>query len=290
MIWGSRFSLGDSDLLFHCRFDAEAVEKAVQPETARGDNRVISFSNCAVAEGKEGYGIRIGSENQPGFIRYPAVRNLDPQRGTIEFWVRLNWDCTEATSRLKRVFFDTGTSSSRNRIFIHFFDYTFRFGIFDSAGGFHFVDSSSFPDWKAGQWHHVACGWDLAKKQMLIRVDDQIESARPSNPDAGDWKLNLNRDSVNVIFEGISENILLEFNGLGDTAINLNSLDNAVVHFRNVNFSVQAHSRFLYAVNSFLSKVIFENCSCSDLKQACFDINALGELVFKNCRFVSQKK
>ena len=175
---------------------------------------MISFSNCAVAEGKEGYGIRIGSENQPGFIRYPAVRNLDPQRGTIEFWVRLNWDCTEATSRLKRVFFDTGTSSSRNRIFIHSFDYTFLFGIFDSAGGFHFVDSSSFPDWKAGQWHHVACGWDLANKQMLIRVDDQIESSRPSNPDAGDWKLDAKEFQVMRV--GSYGNIATPLNALVD--------------------------------------------------------------------------
>lgn len=186
----------DTDALLLCRFDGGTGHGGMDADFARGGAKASSVSGCALVSGKQGQAVRIGAGGEVGRLYYPAEGNIDVRRGTIEFWIKLNWDSTQNTSRLKRVWFDVGGSKSRDRIYVHSRDYKLTFAVCDSAGVTHSVYSTSFPNWTAGDWHHVACTWGLAKKAMTIRVDGRIELDRPSDPDKGNWQLDPSKFEV----------------------------------------------------------------------------------------------
>ncbi len=147
-------------------------------------------TNCRLVAGRRGQGVQIGDANTAGQLAYPAAEALRTERGTIEFWIKLNWDYADSTSKLTRVWFDTGTGRSRDRIYLHSNTGALVFGIFDSAGQAHFVQSRSIKDWHAGEWHQVTCSWDLSRRMMGLWFDGTPVGHTPSAAQKGTWRLN----------------------------------------------------------------------------------------------------
>ncbi len=110
-----------------------------------------------------------GIEDKPYFmpmqLRYPTDGNLNPDAGTIEAWVRVNFDPTK----------EIADPQKRGEMNVDLLDITlpdasakmgFYWNIDDRGMRTYFRQGADFPfiagakcDWKQGEWHHVAVTW-----------------------------------------------------------------------------------------------------------------------------------
>jgi hypothetical protein len=136
-------------LLLH--FDGSAT--GAQGEAATSDG--ISFT-----QGRHGQGVLI---DEADTLTYPAEGNLDGSAGAIEFWVQPKWNGDDGEMH---VFFETEDPAGRgiqiakdSNGYLHFILWTPE--SHDGAG-------CGLPDWRAGEWHHVATTWSSAKVAVYV--------------------------------------------------------------------------------------------------------------------------
>jgi hypothetical protein len=95
---------------------------------------------------------------------YDEVTNFDLlDDGTIEMWVKPNWDVDEA-GNTDHYFFAVNTTATQNVLYIMFrnSDNKIVFRITDNAGppGVSHTVESAAVTWSKGTWHHIACIWN----------------------------------------------------------------------------------------------------------------------------------
>ena len=84
-----------------------------------------------------------------------VYENLNPHQGTLEFWVRPNWNGDDGVEHF--IFYEYGNSS--NHLYLRKgSNNTLYFRIV--AGGTVTYISSSTTSWTAGTWYHVVATWD----------------------------------------------------------------------------------------------------------------------------------
>ncbi|WP_197171937.1 LamG-like jellyroll fold domain-containing protein [Novipirellula aureliae] len=111
-----------------------------------------------------------------GLVRFEEAGNIDPLRGTIEMWIKPDWN--GSTNQGTHKLFDSG----------EFFNNQIRFAV-DGANNLIFYyagDNTQTPaiennivygthhsvtDWVAGQWHHVAATWDSDTSEFQLYLD-----------------------------------------------------------------------------------------------------------------------
>jgi hypothetical protein len=119
-------------------------------------------TGTSFAAGRFNSSVFIGSG---GILSYPSAGSISQTEGTIELWVRPDWN-GDASSMLNHYFFDF-------RPEWHAMPYdqnTFRIGYFGTSNetlgfriadmyGTYFTIYSMINNWNAGQWHHIAATW-----------------------------------------------------------------------------------------------------------------------------------
>ena len=87
-------------------------------------------------------------------LSYPTVGNLDMAEGTVEFWLKPDWDGDDEQSY---TFFEMGydwfnrmriMKDGANNLRIMVWDDDTEYGVAYNVG-----------DWQAGEWHHIAATW-----------------------------------------------------------------------------------------------------------------------------------
>ena len=206
-------------LRFRCSFDGttigEILEGEGSPDPASGKRPAIPPSAYAEGELTPVAGAEPSAEEsadhgavhirgpgtEPELLRYDHVGIVDMNCGTIEFWIKLDWDCTEDASRKHRVWFDavavevedSEVTRTPYRIYLHSRNYELTFAVCDGEGSKHEVVSRSFPEWEKGTWHHVACTWKLSEGSMAIwtrakgETEAELDSGTPSNGPGEAW-------------------------------------------------------------------------------------------------------
>ncbi|MBC7964977.1 MAG: Ig-like domain-containing protein [Fuerstia sp.] len=125
--------------------------------------------------GRVGQAVQIGTT---GDIRFSNVGNLAASEGTVEFWIKPNWN---GTGNSGHTFFQAGESFNNGMLLS-----------IDGADNLRFIQwgddpatpavetdvergvSISGSDWVSGQWHHFAATWNGATGQMSLYVDGQL--------------------------------------------------------------------------------------------------------------------
>ena len=150
---GGPYELDDHTLLL-VHFDGDYSGVMGEPATISGTTFVDGFFDQGVL-------INAGDT-----LTYTTAGNLDKAMGTIEFWVRPNWQGDDGQMH---IFFETGPNA----------DSGIQIGK-DSIGTLHFIiwkqsDLSdvvyNITDWHAGEWHHIVASWQAQK--MILNVDGQ---------------------------------------------------------------------------------------------------------------------
>lgn len=96
--------------------------------------------------------------------------NLNGNQGTLEFWIRPNWNGDDDP---QRYFFDMVSGSNRIRVRKREAFNDLRFEINDKDGDNHDV-SHDISDWDAGTWYHVVCTWDFNADAMALYTNGTV--------------------------------------------------------------------------------------------------------------------
>lgn len=141
--------------------DANAFMAKGNPMEMSGGLYVVFVS------GKIGQAVHCGLKGEHRFLSYLTASvnfspNICPDKGTISFWVKPDWNGDEPSERYRHFF------SIRSGLFYLYwhrgaltFSSTSR-----SQARHHYAPSVSVTNWKAGEWHHVAVTWQRNEKTM----------------------------------------------------------------------------------------------------------------------------
>ncbi len=135
--------------------------------TARGDTPLIAEGVSFVA-GHSGQAVLLGAGAK---LAYPAAGSYDPKHGTMDLWVRPNWD--SATTTGDRLFWVVDNDPGQaNRTSLGFWgNGTTGFIYLSNDQGF---DAITAPvNWHAGEWHHLAACWDEELHARALYVDGE---------------------------------------------------------------------------------------------------------------------
>lgn len=151
-------------------------------------------SNTTYGEGIHNEGL---SNTSNTVLKYSTTNNFNAPEGTIEFWIKPNWNGNDGQHR---VFF-----SLENKLVINK----------DSGNNFRFIlnndDSEAhqainLSNWQAGEWHHIAVTWNISGN-MKTYIDGAVainHSARnqdlinpiPSNLSIGSQYNNFQSEGI----------------------------------------------------------------------------------------------
>jgi hypothetical protein len=182
-----------------------------------------TYSDVTLAKGKSGSGVLIQGR---GKLVYPAANHINFQKGTIEFWIKPNWDSSLDLGKTK--FFLTVCEgkdfwTAPHRLIIPIVAYTAKLNqriqnIFAPAFGYRghkdlwlqSAEPFTIMKWQPGQWHKITLFWDFTlpdnddgthNSYMVAKIDDTYTPCKkvaPVGADgfAPDAKIILGQDHV----------------------------------------------------------------------------------------------
>lgn len=119
--------------------------------------------------GRSGYAAEF---TEGAVLTYPAADAFNPACGTLDLWVRPNWDSAAVLG--DRFFWgvdsDPGTG---NRVVLGFLARDGK-GVVYFGGDGGLGGLSAPVDWRAGEWHHVTVCWDEEAQCRALYVDDTL--------------------------------------------------------------------------------------------------------------------
>ncbi|CAG0936462.1 tRNA(Glu)-specific nuclease WapA [Thermoflexales bacterium] len=112
-------------------------------------------------------------------LTYPTANNLNLERGAIEFWIQPNWHGNDGQAY---TFFEAGSGEWYNRLRI----------MKDGANNLRFMVWNNNQEtgvgynidhWLAGEWHHVAVGWEESEIVLFTDGERRDSSGTAQLPD-----------------------------------------------------------------------------------------------------------
>ncbi|MHC4584653.1 MAG: tetratricopeptide repeat protein [Planctomycetota bacterium] len=151
--WDKKHDLDpDTQVLLH-------LDNEVKSEGTSGLN--INYEG-KFTDGKFGRGIAIPPKSL-FTLRGDSIKKLNSQKGTIEAWIKPNWEVSEKGEMdIFFVRYDKGYFSVQK--IGKFLDLNSDFGKFKHA-------PFNIEDWKAGQWHHISLSWQYSDGSTLFSLN-----------------------------------------------------------------------------------------------------------------------
>jgi hypothetical protein len=182
----------------------ESFESFSQIQADGGTARGVT-----IEPGKSGNGVRVHSSGS--LLSFPVAGHLNMQKGTIEFWVKPNWDGNTGgyKSFFSLVRDPVNPKVDSLQIFKQSADYNyFSVKFHDQAGAVAKSDDmGNSVAWKAGEWHRVRLFWDFTlptpQKYLMIQLDDKYGNYTTTGS-AANWNISSRfdgfRDMANARF------------------------------------------------------------------------------------------
>lgn len=114
-----------------------------------------------------------------GSATFPVQDNLSSTSGTVEFWIRPDWNASDTGPNDHRWFLTAGNFPNNFlNVYYDSWDDSVRLGLFGDNPNTSTVEtdygtmvSSGTVTWRANEWHHVGATWDSSLHEMAISVD-----------------------------------------------------------------------------------------------------------------------
>jgi len=175
--------------IFYLRFNNHQYQDGLISEdginsTPSGHRNYFAF----VENGRKNKAINLksGATNPPYTytpsqieLSYDRAGNFDPVKGTIELWIKPNWNSQDNSSR----FFFVNGSGGLIYNFFRIFKQNYNpgenylsFQIRDSSNNWHSITWDGLQDWcddSDRNWHHIAAIWDTRRGFMKLYVDGE---------------------------------------------------------------------------------------------------------------------
>jgi hypothetical protein len=150
----------DTTLLLHLNFD--------QNINGHSDETPTAFDNITYQEGIKNQAAFLGENS---FIEYTAADNINPQTGTLEFWVKPSWD-TETEDSYVLEFGGCGGIL----IFRNFGGFRTIFNRFACDGLPELGTDHNIQNWSPEQWYFVTVTWQEGLTQFY--VNGELKASR----------------------------------------------------------------------------------------------------------------
>ncbi len=170
------------NIIFHCSFD-----KTLTPQIAKGSKVPVKQGKVEFKPGKEGDAVKLGKGGVS--LGYKSFKNIDPEIGTIAFWIKpVNWQPEKIAAKdLVYPFFNLSRGMDSMDLFIsqrkawanlnfalnsdlNKIPYQTR-ALHYSIGGV----------WNKGQWAHLAICWDFKfKGRIALYFNGKLISEKSS--------------------------------------------------------------------------------------------------------------
>jgi len=121
--------------------------------------------------GRFGQGVNATPQDY-SWLEYPAAGNIDWQAGTLEFWVKPNWNGNDNAQHT--LFSAYGSFRNNHLVICKDGANNLRFLFWDGSGVEYgiFATTSS---WVAGEWHYIAVTWEAT--QIALYVDFELQQS-----------------------------------------------------------------------------------------------------------------
>lgn len=152
--------------IFYAPFDGDPTA-----EISVGNGEAVVIGKPEYEEGKVGEGALLPGSAAFG---YETEKNIDPEVGTVMFWVKLSKDSSLLTSQEEffSIFIDND-----NRMRLHLDPSDFGIHWFYKIGGQSGMAKKENIGWKEGEWHRVIATWERDKPLILYLDDEKISGA-----------------------------------------------------------------------------------------------------------------
>ncbi len=150
-----------------------------------------------VPDGRVGKGYM---QDAPGALRIAAKGNVKPEAGTIAVWVKpVNWS---GKDNFFHQIFTVGAVKDKRRTFQLYKYYNGHFMLLARnpavKGNVAIYETRHYPQWKPGEWHHVAFSWSKADNRTVLYTDGE--------PMIGPYNEDIFPQTLDHILEGVSFN------------------------------------------------------------------------------------
>lgn len=153
---------------------------------AQGETGIAS--GTSFDSGRFGQGVRVDGTD---VLTYPTAGNLLRTQGSIEFWIKPDWNGDDG---LDYGFFEVG-DEWHNRIRIQKDGANnLRFLLWDSTQEYGLAYGVSH--WKAGEWHHLAVTWQEPKIALFVDGNQVASDDNSSVPDSLDDTMQIGSMTV----------------------------------------------------------------------------------------------
>jgi len=145
---------------------------AFEGNAAADDKKPTAETGVAYEPGVVGKGVRLAAGCD---LRYESAGIVDPKAGSIEFWLKPDWNGDEKKGR---VFFQAGAAFDNGLTIQIDGANNLRLIVWGDNPATAAVETNfergvgvSGADWKRGEWHHVAATWADSGQTLALYID-----------------------------------------------------------------------------------------------------------------------
>ena len=193
-LFSNNISAGEQEMTGEFRRDEHTLFLAhynisVDADYAKGNSKALapagSVKLTSNGGGRFGEALMAISEPQVTLIPFQGVSyetkgNIDPDEGTIEMWVNLNFNLADVTEETRFQLFDCRRLYKDTvQLFISE-DNTMVFFVMREGRGSWDTNACFAPiDWRKGEWHHVAAVWSKKEGKKRLYLDGKFMTEKP---------------------------------------------------------------------------------------------------------------
>lgn len=156
---------------FYAPFDGSDA-----PAVAPAGTMAASEGAPLCVPGLLGQAVLIGTQGTKVAFDCPEAP-ISPDAGTIAFWIKpLGWNSDDETTGTPRVLFKIWGEPSAYFLVYHYFGPQLLF-LTQTNNFAQQAGVNSYPGWKSGEWHHVACTW--CAEGLAIYLDGVLANRAP---------------------------------------------------------------------------------------------------------------
>jgi len=145
-----------------CGSDANSLLLLQFDGTLEGDDGETPLASSSIAYTNGKYNNALNSTST---LKYTGNNNIDPQKGTVEAWVKPTWNGNDGKGHILMQYGEGGglvimkDGANNLRLILNLF----------SPSGYPEIDvSKNISDWQANQWKHIAFTWGNGKLELYI--------------------------------------------------------------------------------------------------------------------------
>jgi len=144
--------------------------------TGYDGERCVEKRGTKFVNGKHGKGVLIGDAGSSEYLVYSSLDNFDKNKGSLEMWLRPNWNGSFTPTSHSYDIFYWGARNWQDELRLRIWSEVSIVDRWLSNGVLIGIGDYNIGNWKSEEWHHIAATWDSEKGERKLYVDSVLVS------------------------------------------------------------------------------------------------------------------